>query len=803
MSKIANFAPFSNTKGTVQDNGAEIIVTSPHTAAIKKYLTAENQSASYQIQRLEKQRTWTEEAEMQRLAELEKFRADLKREYFAELPDGSLSIPIGFWSICSDIDGIYNTEISKSDLPEWLRDYQKEDISHLLKYKRALLCLATGLGKCHGRGTQILMFDGTIKKVEEIVDGDIVMGDDSTPRNVTGVTQGKGNIYKIVPNKGEAFTCNDEHILCLMHTRTNKVKEIPLKEYLIQNKNFKHLHKLYRLPVTFSQKYIKYDPYWVGLWIGDGSTRDTSITTDEKDQEIIEYYVKFCNHYGLRLSKQPQKERTTNWNFVTPSGKPNPLRQFVLQNLRKNEIKTIPPDYLTSSYADRLRLLAGIIDSDGYYFDQTFEIAVKNDDLAEQIAFLARSLGFGCTKRKRTKTIKSIGFTGVYNILIICGDLFLVPTLLPRKQAPRNNPNKDPLKSGFKIEELGVDDYFGFCVDKNHRYLLHDCTVTHNTCVAIAITIQAIKAKKRVCMIVPTIDLVKQTLDSAKDFGITEISGAGGKYMYKPGCDLLVTTVQSASKYIDGFDVIVVDECHHSAANTWFNLLAGAVNATHVYGLSATPYRTDGLDLGIHAWIGPIVVDRNAKWGIANGWLAEPKIFMINVSGLPHFPSTKNAALAYGKLASHSKVQQHLLENIQKALSAGRTVMVIFNTVKAGQAFKKYCAGRLDFDVAHAGYRVPFLKFKKGETDLLVGNVKLFGEGVDVPRVSCIITLCNNKSEITTRQVLGRAMRISKGKKDAIVLDVGFDSYEPYVSAYKKRSKIYKTIVDVVKEKQI
>lgn len=467
MSKITNFSSFPNTKGVIQDNGIELIITSPHIEAIKKYLTADNKSASYQVQRLEKQRTWSEEAEEQRQADLLKFKEDLKREYYAELPDGSLSVPIGFWYLCSEVEGFLNTDIPTDDLPEWLRNYQAEDVRTLLKYKRALLCLATGLGK---------------------------------------------------------------------------------------------------------------------------------------------------------------------------------------------------------------------------------------------------------------------------------------------------------------------------------------------TCVAISIITQAIKSKKRTCMIVPTIDLVRQTVDSAKSFGISNVSGAGGDFIYKPGCDLLVTTVQSATKYIDNFDVVIVDESQHSSSITWFNLLASAINATHVYGLSATPYRTDGLDLGIFAFCGPMVVERSAKWGIANGWLAEPKIYMVKVSGLPFIPSKKVAAIAYGKLAAHVKVQKYLLTNIQKALAAGRTVMVIFNTVKAGQAFKKYCEGQLDFDVAHAKYRLPFIKFKKGETDLLVGNVKLFGEGVDVPRVSCIITLCNNDSEITTRQVLGRAMRISKGKKDAIVMDIGFDSYEPYVRAYKHRSKIYKTIVDVVKE---
>jgi superfamily II DNA or RNA helicase len=338
---------------------------------------------------------------------------------------------------------------------------------------------------------------------------------------------------------------------------------------------------------------------------------------------------------------------------------------------------------------------------------------------------------------------------------------------------------------------------------KYNRAVICAATGLGKTAICICITHLAQKANKRTCIIVPTIDLVKQTVDSCRSFGIEGVSGAGGNYQFKPGCSVLVTTVQSAYKYIDVFDVVLVDETHHCAATTWFSLLASALNATHVYGLSATPYRTDGMDIGIHAWTGPVISNRDAAWGIANGWLTRPDIYTVQVSGLPYVSSKKLSAVAYKTLATQKKVQEFLLKKIKSGLEAGRTIMVIFNTVKAGEAFKKYCKSvksDVIFDVAHADYRKPFLDFKEGKTKLLVGNVKLFGEGVDVPKVDCIITLCNNSSEIITRQVIGRAMRIAKGKKDAVILDVWFDNYEPYVRARNNRVQAYLTIVDKIKE---
>ncbi|CAH1756141.1 13650_t:CDS:10 [Entrophospora sp. SA101] len=87
--------------------------------------------------------------------------------------------------------------------------------------------LGGSTGKCWGKGTKFLMYNGTEKAVEEIVVGDKLMGDDSTARNVHSITRGVGQMYKIVPNKkspAEPFTCNDEHILVLVISEKPNVR---------------------------------------------------------------------------------------------------------------------------------------------------------------------------------------------------------------------------------------------------------------------------------------------------------------------------------------------------------------------------------------------------------------------------------------------------------------------------------------------------------------------------------------------------------------------------------------------------
>ena len=100
--------------------------------------------------------------------------------------------------------------------------------------------------------------------------------------------------------------------------------------------------------------------------------------------------------------------------------------------------------------------------------------------------FLSRSLGFytsinekkAILKRKNKKDYESI----VYRIGIYGNDLSIIPCKIEREKFNNASTRKsDCLSTGFKIEKLNIDDYYGFTLDKDNLYLLEDFTVTHNT----------------------------------------------------------------------------------------------------------------------------------------------------------------------------------------------------------------------------------------------------------------------------------------------------------------------------------
>jgi hypothetical protein len=445
-----------------------------------------------------------------------------------------------------------------------LRDYQIPVINKYLDHVQngggGLLELFCGWGKCLKIDTPIIMFDGSIKKVQDIVVGDVLMGDDSTPRNVLSLARGRDKMYDVIPIKGEKYTVNQEHILCLRasgfpklsrnnhksntnyniqwiennefcsktftfnHAKENEEKikieaemffdkilnnqetkdnvyEISIKDYLLLSDKKKAFLKGYKVPIEFPEKELSIDPYMIGYWLGDGTSSCAAITC--QDSTVLYYYAKNLKKYNLNLNYH------CGYTYgITGNGKyDNNVFLNTLKDLNMINKKHIPNIYKHNSRENRLKLLAGLLDSDGYYDIKkcSFEFTQKNETLMDDVVYLSRSLGFACYKsiKNTSWTYNGIKKQGTaFRITITGKGIEEIPTLIPRKKATPRKQIKDALVTGIKVEYVNDDDYYGFMLDGNCRYLMGDFTVTHNTCTSIAIA-EGMKSNKRVFVLTP------------------------------------------------------------------------------------------------------------------------------------------------------------------------------------------------------------------------------------------------------------------------------------------------------------
>lgn len=347
-----------------------------------------------------------------------------------------------------------------------------------------------GTGKCLGNNTPILMYDGTIKKVQDITIDDLLMGDDSTPRKVLSINNGYGDLYKIIPQKGDSWICNDVHVLTHHHEQKKKLIDLPLNEInypKYPNGNYRYA-RLQRTAVNFKENMDIIDPYLLGLWLGDGSKTDGNpkLTINENETEILDYLLNV--KYDGIISKRNKYDGNnvcftvtlTTENFNGPKIKNVLWNEFRLC-YDNNDSIIIPEKYLINSSENRKRLLAGLLDANGYDNGKNFEIITKYDYLANSIVYLCRSLGLAAYKSKKIEKIKSLDFKGNYWKISITGTFKDIPFLRKSYKLEKRKQIKSVLRTGFRKEYIGKGEYYGFTLDGNGRFLLGDFTITHNT----------------------------------------------------------------------------------------------------------------------------------------------------------------------------------------------------------------------------------------------------------------------------------------------------------------------------------
>lgn len=442
-------------------------------------------------------------------------------------------------------------------------DITQKCFNYLKNKKGGIIVLPCGFGKCLCFNTPVMLYDGTIKNVQDIQIGDQLMGDDSTPRNVLSLAQGKEKAYDIISSDGNKYTVNKSHIISLKcitkyDRKLIKIIDISVENLLkLQKKCFnnKNVYLMgYRVPIHFEKKPVSIDPYLLGHLLCDGSIN--GIIAIYKHQIIINYLKKKMQIIGLSLKRKiiiDKYKRKLYYRIIHNScTKINNASSIILNNILNN--KYIPHQYKCNSRQIRLELLAGIIDSDGYLDDNNYyNICLKNEQLIDDIIFIARSVGLAAYK----------SMDKFYKVHIL-GDTNIIPVKLERKRAKQKTQIIDPLVYRIKLKYVGIKDYYGFQLDGNGRFLLGDFTVTHNTTIALYLISQL---KLKTLIVVHKTFLQNQWYDRIEQFTNAKIGIIRQNKIDIENKDIVIGMLQSiAMKDYDNnifndFGIVVFDEC--------------------------------------------------------------------------------------------------------------------------------------------------------------------------------------------------------------------------------------------------
>lgn len=411
---------------------------------------------------------------------------------------------------------------------------------------------AQGSARCFAEGTLVRMYDGRLKAVQLIEIGDKVMNIQGDGYNIVISThKGNSKLYKVKQKRGVDYIVNENHILSLKQTRTQgrkiaiegcksaekrkwvyesfdkeKIHDFDVKYFTQQSEKFRLKYTGFKNTMChLPEKETMIDPYYLGMWLGDGcSIRPHEITNI--DNEIKEWFYDFAktlDTYAYKVDAVTHRfmiceEGTKNKSL---KGKTREFRDsFRDYDLIKN--KHIPEDYIYNSYENRLKLLAGLIDSDGCSTGRkTISISQKNRRILEGVLEICRISGFYTNgiievnanmKRANGTLYKS----KAYSIEINHSNFKDLNKYIkvPRKRIEGKDCNRNYFSTTILIENAGVGDYFGFELDNSPYFTIEDGTVCHNSSKTYNIVIWLITF----CLLNPgtRISIVRGTLPSLK-----------------------------------------------------------------------------------------------------------------------------------------------------------------------------------------------------------------------------------------------------------------------------------------------
>ncbi len=284
---------------------------------------------------------------------------------------------------------------------------------------------------------------------------------------------------------------------------------------------------------------------------------------------------------------------------------------------------------------------------------------------------------------------------------------------------------------------------------------------------------------------------------------IGTLSGSKKKMTGKVDVGMLqsITRMEDLSEIADKYSQIIIDECHHIPA-TSFEAILKQMPARYVVGLSATPYRKDGLEKIMFLQCGPIRHEIQASE--VSDIPKEVSIYETSIV----FPEELGRQPPYHVLIHHivqSEARNKLIASkVADALSQDRFVLIISDRKdhleSLGQNVSQLNSGveliTLEGTLSNKQRRTALNRINDLRTSkkkvMIMATASLIGEGFDLPELDTLVFATPLSFEGRLVQYAGRIHRESKNKQSAQIIDFVDSSNGMFLKMYRNRVSTYR-----------
>lgn len=400
-----------------------------------------------------------------------------------------------------------------------VRNFQQDE------YPWTFVVGARSVGKACTNDTKVVTPRGYVE-IGSLKIGDKIVGFDGKFHDLIGIyPQGKKRVYKVYTRKNEYFKCCEEHLHGVW-SRKDTYYTLTTKELKEKIENGSTIG-IYKNGADFSEKQLPLDPYVIGAFLGDGCCKERQLVLSSEDYWIPAKISRLLKTNGFYSSRY-----NYNWFFIS---KNFPYRKRNKHNLLQSSIlpielrcganeKRIPKDYLFASRSQRLKLLQGLLDTDGSVSkDNRVSFSSNSLKLVKDTQFLVESLG-GTTSLFSNDRNDEIHHNTEYSLSIMFPrglheQLFTLPrkkSRLTQKQRKRNWYRILKIEETDEFEEmtcLEVDT-------QDHLFLIDHFIPTHNTISSFVSLIEEFKETGKMGIYMRRYDT--EIENTAVDLGLLE-----------------------------------------------------------------------------------------------------------------------------------------------------------------------------------------------------------------------------------------------------------------------------------------
>jgi superfamily II DNA or RNA helicase len=329
------------------------------------------------------------------------------------------------------------------------------------------------------------------------------------------------------------------------------------------------------------------------------------------------------------------------------------------------------------------------------------------------------------------------------------------------------------------------------------------CAPTGSGKTVMALSIVA-ERKQPALIVVHTKELLNQWVDRIESFlGIHQneigVIGAGKRTI---GKQVTVGLVQSLTKCADQvaghIGLLVVDECHRCPSRT-FTDVVGAFDCKYMVGLSATPFRRDGLSKVIGFYLGDCMHSVDAGALIDAGQVLKAEVIQRETS----FRTYRDASAEYSRVLSELTEDHSRNRLICRDVAGASKHWDGINLVLSDR--KGHCEALRGLLETLHGIRAEVLtgdlpakaradlvnRLNNGEVKTLIATGQLIGEGFDCRELSTLFIATPIKFSGRVLQYLGRILRPAPGKQTARVMDYVDVNVGVLAASARARMKVY------------